>query len=380
MRARREARLEFARRTRARSSAATRPRAATACASSSTMKPVTPVARSPRAPSRCGRRSPACRRPSPRSSPGRTAPASRSGTAARAASPRKSSFSSSSISPMNSTCGVLEQRLDARVEVFLVGAVDLGGDLAAACRRRAAMRDGAVEPLSPARCGRGRRDSRRAAAASARSRSAAGRDGTVPTKLACGIGRRCASEIETSGICRESARRTRSSSGRSRRPCSVVSVRRRHVAEQRRTAASRCGNAARRTRAAAARTCRASARYAARGSRDARRGAARCGAASATSLRRGHRVAAREQRHVMALRDQLLGEIGDDALGAAIELRRHASISGAICAIFIRTPVWTISAACPVRMPRSHAIRRHADPLQQVAHHARSVAMASRLR
>ena len=55
----------------------------------STMKPVTPSLDHLAAPSRGGRRSPACRRPSPRSSPGRTARASRSGTAAPRASPRK---------------------------------------------------------------------------------------------------------------------------------------------------------------------------------------------------------------------------------------------------------------------------------------------------
>src|SRR3954467_9511166 len=33
------------------------------------------------------------------------------------------------------------------------------------------------------------------------------------------------------------------------------------------------------------------------------------------------RIAAREQRHLMAKLDQLLGEIGNDPLGAAIQLR-----------------------------------------------------------
>ena len=36
------------------------------------------------------------------------------------------------------------------------------------------------------------------------------------------------------------------------------------------------------------------------------------------------RIAAGEQRHVVAELDQLFGEIGDDALGAAIEPRRDA--------------------------------------------------------
>ena len=35
--------------------------------------------------------------------------------------------------------------------------------------------------------------------------------------------------------------------------------------------------------------------------------------------RRGHRVAAGEQRDVVALRHELLGQVGDDALGAAVE-------------------------------------------------------------
>ncbi len=41
-------------------------------------------------------------------------------------------------------------------------------------------------------------------------------------------------------------------------------------------------------------------------------------------VRRGDGVAAREQRHIVAQRDQFLGEIGDDALGAPIEPGRHA--------------------------------------------------------
>src|SRR5207244_954850 len=42
--------------------------------------------------------------------------------------------------------------------------------------------------------------------------------------------------------------------------------------------------------------------------------------------RLGHRVAAREQGDLVALPDQLLGEIGDDPLRAAVELGRHALI------------------------------------------------------
>ena len=41
-------------------------------------------------------------------------------------------------------------------------------------------------------------------------------------------------------------------------------------------------------------------------------------------IRGGDRIAAREQRHLVAQRDQFLGEIGDDALGAPIEPGRHA--------------------------------------------------------
>ena len=36
------------------------------------------------------------------------------------------------------------------------------------------------------------------------------------------------------------------------------------------------------------------------------------------------RIAARVERHIVAQRHQLLGQIGDDALGPAIEFRRHA--------------------------------------------------------
>ena len=41
-------------------------------------------------------------------------------------------------------------------------------------------------------------------------------------------------------------------------------------------------------------------------------------------FRRGQRVAAREQGDLVSLADQLLGEIRDDALGAAVQARRHA--------------------------------------------------------
>ena len=37
----------------------------------------------------------------------------------------------------------------------------------------------------------------------------------------------------------------------------------------------------------------------------------------------GDGVAGREQRHVMAEIDQRLGDLGHDALGAAVEFRRH---------------------------------------------------------
>ena len=42
-----------------------------------------------------------------------------------------------------------------------------------------------------------------------------------------------------------------------------------------------------------------------------------------TSLAAVIEVAAGEQRHVMALRDQFLGQIRDDALGSAVEARGH---------------------------------------------------------
>ena len=40
------------------------------------------------------------------------------------------------------------------------------------------------------------------------------------------------------------------------------------------------------------------------------------------------RVAAREQRHVVAELDQLLGQKCDDPLGAAVQLGRHAFVQG----------------------------------------------------
>ena len=43
-----------------------------------------------------------------------------------------------------------------------------------------------------------------------------------------------------------------------------------------------------------------------------------------TSVPRGDRVAACEQRHVMPKRDQLFRQPGDNTLRSAIELRRHA--------------------------------------------------------
>ena len=42
--------------------------------------------------------------------------------------------------------------------------------------------------------------------------------------------------------------------------------------------------------------------------------------ASGDELRGGRRVSAREQRHLVPFRHQLLGEVGDDPLGAAVEL------------------------------------------------------------
>ena len=55
-----------------------------------------------------------------------------------------------------------QQRLDRVAEIGLVDLVDLGGDLAAAVPRRARSRSRGPA-ASPARCARGRRDSRRAA-------------------------------------------------------------------------------------------------------------------------------------------------------------------------------------------------------------------------
>ena len=45
-------------------------------------------------------------------------------------------------------------------------------------------------------------------------------------------------------------------------------------------------------------------------------------------LRRGSRVATGEQRHVVALTDQLFGQIGDDPFGAAVEPGWHAFVEG----------------------------------------------------
>ena len=44
--------------------------------------------------------------------------------------------------------------------------------------------------------------------------------------------------------------------------------------------------------------------------------------------RRGPRIAAGEQRHLVALTHQLFGQIGNDPLGAAIKLRRAALVQG----------------------------------------------------
>ena len=58
------------------------------------------------------------------------------------------------------------------------------------------------------------------------------------------------------------------------------------------------------------------------GSRRSERGQA------ATSSAPGLRVAAGEQRDLVAVAHQLLGQIGDDPLGTPVELRRHALIQG----------------------------------------------------
>ena len=42
----------------------------------------------------------------------------------------------------------------------------------------------------------------------------------------------------------------------------------------------------------------------------------------------GLRIAAREQRHLVAHRDQLFRQVGDDPLGAAVEARRHGFDEG----------------------------------------------------
>ena len=68
------------------------------------------------------------------------------GTSRAIAPLRNSDFSSSVISPMYSTFGAVDHRLDLLVEIFLVGPVDLGGDL----QRHAALlgdADGAVDAL-----------------------------------------------------------------------------------------------------------------------------------------------------------------------------------------------------------------------------------------
>ena len=51
--------------------------------------------------------------------------------------------------------------------------------------------------------------------------------------------------------------------------------------------------------------------------------------------RRGGRVAAGEQGHVVAQRDQFFREVGHHPLGAAVALGGTASASGAICAMRI---------------------------------------------
>jgi hypothetical protein len=56
-------------------------------------------------------------------------------------------------------------------------------------------------------------------------------------------------------------------------------------------------------------------------------------------LRRGAGVAAREQRHLVAERDQLVGELVDDALRAAIEFRRNGLDERSDLAMCMATPV-----------------------------------------
>ena len=82
----------------------------------------------------------------------------------------------------------------------------------------------------------------------------------------------------------------------------------------------------------------------------------------------GLSVGAGEQRHVVAERHQSVDQIGDDALGAAIKLRGHASYSGATWAIFIvgNSVMRVARALVP---PRSRIVllsRAVADELRQL--------------
>ena len=167
------------------------------------------------------------------------------GNSRRERAARNVGFLGSLISPMNSTPGrraaARSPRRNTRWSArSTLAAIFSGMPLAAGDA------DGAVGRFLRANAAEEREIGRlRPAAASAGSR--AGRGGPCRPSRACGSGRRWASEIETTGTSGKSAK-TGCSSGRSSRPCSVVTNGVALAAEQRERTSSRCGNAARRTR------------------------------------------------------------------------------------------------------------------------------------
>ena len=48
-----------------------------------------------------------------------------------------------------------------------------------------------------------------------------------------------------------------------------------------------------------------------------------CATATRDQLGRGHRISTRKQRHVVAQRDQSVGQVGNDAFGTPIKAWRH---------------------------------------------------------
>ena len=79
-------------------------------------------------------------------------------------------------------------------------------------------------------------------------------------------------------------------------------------------------------------------------------------------IRRRDRIAAREQRHVVAERHQLLGEVGNDPLSAAVKPWRHAFDQGRDLRDLHRVSCW---GRIPPRVPRGKL--RHATAFAVIA-------------